>query len=274
MNRLTLGRRAILVSGFAFLYLPILVLVAMSFNDSRLVTVWGGFSTRWYAALLESTALRDAASTSLQAGALSATIATLLGIPAAYALARCGPFRGRALFAGLAQAPLVTPEVVLGLGFLLLFSGLGAPRGFWTVTLAHATLSCAYVIVVVQARLAVLDVSLEEAARDLGHGALGALLSVVLPNILPSVAAGWLLAFTLSLDDLVVASFVGGPGATTLPVRVYSQVRMGVSPEINAAFSVLIGLVALGVLAAAFARRAPQPASTNILCGERAAARP
>ena len=244
------------IVGFAFLYLPIVLLVIYSFNESRLVTVWGGFSTRWYAALLQNEALLDAAWVTLRLALLSATVATVLGTLAAVALTRRGRFFGRTLFSGMVFAPLVMPEVITGLSLLLLFVAIGFDRGFWTVTLAHITFSMCFVAVVVQSRLVTFDRSLEEAALDLGAPPLKAFLLVTLPIIFPAVTAGWMLAFTLSLDDLVIASFTTGPGATTLPMRIYSQVRLGVTPEINAISTILIGLVTLGVLIATIATKA------------------
>ncbi|MFZ5670580.1 MAG: ABC transporter permease [Pseudomonadota bacterium] len=238
-----------LTVGFAFLYLPIVLLVVWSFNASRLVTVWGGFSTRWYAALLQDRQMLDAAWTTLRVGLLSATAATVLGTLAAIALARGGRFRGRTAFSGMVHAPLVMPEVIMGLALLLLFVALRIDRGFWTVMLAHTTFTLSYVAVVVHSRLLTFDRALEDAAQDLGATPGRAFLQVTLPNILPAVLAGWMLAFTLSLDDLVIASFASGPGATTLPMRIYSQVRLGVSPEINAVCTLLIAVVALGVVA-------------------------
>ncbi|MES2722737.1 MAG: ABC transporter permease [Pseudomonadota bacterium] len=240
--------RVCVAAGLAFLYLPIVLLVIYSFNASRLVTVWGGFSTKWYAALLRDDQLLDALGVTLRVGLISATLATILGTLAAVALVRSG--RGRLLFSGMIYAPLVMPEVILGLSLLLLFVAIGLPRGFWTVTVSHATVTLCYATVVVQARLVNFDSALEEAARDLGCTPLQAFLAVTLPNIAPAVAAAWMLAFTLSLDDLVIASFTSGPGATTLPMRIYSQVRLGVSPEINAVSTLLIGLVATGVIGA------------------------
>jgi len=236
--------------GLAFLYAPIAVLVLYSFNASRLVTVWGGFSTRWYAALLQDRQMLEAVWVSVRVGLISATLATVVGTLAAVALVRGGRFRGRTPFAGMIYAPLVMPEVILGLSLLLLFVSLGLPRGFWTVTLSHATVTLCYATVVIQARLASFDTRLEEAARDLGRTPLQAFLAVTLPNIAPAVAAAWMLAFTLSLDDLVIASFTSGPAATTLPMRLYSQVRLGVNPQVNAISTILIGLVATGVIAA------------------------
>ncbi len=250
MRRLGPGLMLALVAGFAFLYLPIVALVAYSFNDSRLVTVWGGFSTRWYGALLANQPLLDAGWLSLRLAFVSATLATVLGTLAALALARHGRFVGRTLFSGMALAPLVMPEVITGLSLLLLFVSLDVGRGFWTVTVAHATLGLGFAAIVVQARLARFDASLEEAARDLGATPLVTFFTVTLPLIAPGVAAAWMLAFTLSLDDLVIASFTTGPGATTLPMRLYSAVRLGVSPEINAACTLLIASVAVVVIAA------------------------
>jgi putrescine transport system permease protein len=209
-----------LILGFGFLYLPILLLVIYSFNASRLVTVWGGFSTKWYASLFRNEQLLDAIWVTFRVGLISATIATILGAFAAVALVRAGRFRGRTLFSGMVFAPLVMPEVILGLSLLLLFVSLGLPRGFWTVTVSHATITMCYAAVVIQARLSTFDRQLEEAAQDLGCPPFKAFFLVTLPNIAPAVAAAWMLAFTLSLDDLVIASFTSGPGATTLPMRI------------------------------------------------------
>ena len=249
-RRFSLFNATSLALGFAFLYLPILLLVLYSFNESRLVTVWGGFSVRWYRALLRNEALMDAAWITLRIGLLSAMLATLLGTLAALALTRYGRFPGKALFTGLIYAPLVMPEVITGLALLLFFVAVDLDRGFLTVTLAHTTVTMCFVTVVVQARLIAFDRSLEEAAMDLGAPPLRTFFSITLPLISPSVVAGFLLAFTLSLDDLVIASFNTGPGATTLPIRIYSQVRLGLSPEVNAASTILIGIVAVGVTAA------------------------
>jgi putrescine transport system permease protein len=241
--------------GLAFLYLPIAILVINSFNASRLVTIWGGWSTRWYAALLNDSAMLDAAWVSLRIAFLSATAATVLGTLAAVTLVRRGRFRGRVLFSGLIYAPLVMPEVITGLSLLLLFVAMNLDRGFWTVMLAHTTLTMCFVTIVVQSRLISFDRSLEEAAMDLGAPPLRTFLSVTLPLISPAVAAGWMLAFVLSLDDLVIASFTTGPGATTLPIRIYSEVRLGVKPEINAICTIMIALVALGVIGASLAAK-------------------
>jgi putrescine transport system permease protein len=244
-----------LALGFAFLYLPILLLVVYSFNASRLVTVWGGFSTHWYASLLRNQQLLDSVWVTLRIALVSSTLALVLGTLAGVVLVRAGPFRGRTLFAGMVYAPLVMPEVILGLSLLLLFVAVNVARGFWTITLAHTTFAMCYVAVVVQSRLLTFDRSLEEAAMDLGAPPLKTFLVVTLPLIAPALVAGWLLAFTLSLDDLVIASFTTGPGATTLPMRIYSQVRLGVTPEINAASTLLVGFVTGGVIAAALLTR-------------------
>jgi putrescine transport system permease protein len=236
--------------GLAFLYLPIAILVIYSFNASRLVTVWAGWSTRWYAELLQDEAMLNAAWISLRLAFLSATVATVLGTLAALALVRMGRFRGRLLFSGMIYAPLILPEVITGLSLLLLFVAASIDRGFWTVAIAHTTLTMGFVTVVVQARLMGFDRSIEEAAMDLGAPPVKTFFAVTLPLIAPAVAAGWMLAFTLSLDDLVIASFTTGPGATTLPIRIYSEVRLGVKPEINAVCTIMIAVVALGVVAA------------------------
>jgi putrescine transport system permease protein len=236
--------------GLAFLYLPIAILVIYSFNASRLVTVWGGWSLEWYRALLNDTAILQAAWISLRVAALSASAATVLGTCAAVALVRMGRFRGRLLFSGMIYAPLVMPEVITGLSLLLLFVAFNVDRGFWTIAIAHTTLTLCFVTVIVQARLIGFDRSLEEAALDLGCPPLKTFLTVTLPLILPAIAAGWMLAFSLSLDDLVIASFTTGPGATTLPIRIYSQVRLGVKPEINAICTIMITVVALGTIVA------------------------
>jgi putrescine transport system permease protein len=252
-----------LALGLAFLYLPLALVVSYSFNASRLVTVWGGFSTRWYGALLTNEPLKGAAWTSLRIAALSSAIATVLGTLAAYALVRYGRFRSRTLLTGMLYAPMVMPEVITGLSLLLLFVAMGLERGFWTVTVAHTTLTLAFVTVVVQARLADLDRSLEEAAADLGAPPLRAFLTVTLPLIAPAVAAGFLLAFTLSFDDLVLASFTSGPGSTTLPMLIYGSVRLGVTPEINAASTLMIGVVVLALLGTALLSRRSRRRSSN-----------
>ena len=238
--------------GFAFLYVPMAILILYSFNESRLVTVWAGFSIKWYGELFRDRQIIDGVLLSLRVAALAATGAVLLGTLAGLALSRLGLFRGRSLFGAMVTAPLVMPEVITGLSLLLLFVALsqlmGWPgqRGALTIWIAHVTFCTAYVTVVVAARLAELDESLEEAALDLGATPWRAFVFVTLPIISPALLAGWLLSFTLSLDDLVIASFVTGPGASTLPIVVFSSVRLGVSPKINALASILIVLVATG----------------------------
>lgn len=244
-----------LALGLAFLYLPIVILVIYSFNASRLVTVWGGWSLQWYREFFHDRAMLDAAWMSFRVGAASATLATLLGTLAAVALSRGEGFRGRTLFSGMLYAPLVMPEVITGLSLLLLFVALDAERGFWTVTIAHTTLTMCFVAVIVQSRLGVLDRSLEEAAMDLGCDPARAFAAVTLPLIVPAIVAGWMLAFTLSLDDLVIASFTTGPGSETLPIRIYSEVRLGVKPEINAICALVIGLIAVVIVVASFASK-------------------
>jgi putrescine transport system permease protein len=257
-GRLSRINLAALALGLAFLYLPIAVLVIYSFNDSRLVTVWGGWSLRWYRELLDNAPMLAAAWTSLRIAAVSATLATLLGTLAAMALVRIGPFPGRAPFAAMVYAPLVMPEVITGLSLLLLFVAIELERGVWTITAAHTTLTMGFVAVVVQARLIDFDRSLEEAAADLGAPPWRSFVSVTLPLIAPAIAAGWMLAFTLSLDDLVIASFTTGPGATTLPIRIYSEVRLGVKPEVNAVCTIMIAVVAVVIVTASLlAKLAP-----------------
>jgi putrescine transport system permease protein len=249
-RRLSRFNVASLTLGLAFLYLPIVILVIYSFNASRLVTVWGGWSLHWYREFFNDKAMIDAAWMSLGVGTISATSATLLGTLAAVALSRGEGFRGRTLFSGMLYAPLVMPEVITGLSLLLLFVALNAVRGFWTVTIAHTTLTMCFVAVVVQSRLTSLDRSLEEAAMDLGCDPVRAFIAVTLPLIAPAIAAGWMLAFTLSLDDLVIASFTTGPGSATLPIRIYSEVRLGVKPEINAICTLVIALIAVVIVVA------------------------
>ncbi|CEG10696.1 Inner membrane ABC transporter permease protein YdcV [Afipia felis] len=255
LNKPSAVNVAALALGLAFLYLPIVILVIYSFNASRLVTVWGGWSLKWYRELFSNDAMLSAAWMSLRVGVVSASLATLLGTLAAVALSRGGRFRGRTLFSGMLYAPLVMPEVITGLSLLLLFVATNAGRGFWTVTIAHTTLTMCFVAVVVQARLNGLDRSLEEAAMDLGCSPARAFTSVTLPLIWPSIAAGWMLAFTLSLDDLVIASFTTGPGSSTLPIRIYSEVRLGVKPEINAICTLIVAFVAMVIVAASLASK-------------------
>lgn len=246
----------ILLFGYAFLYLPIISLIVYSFNESRLVTVWAGFSTKWYAELLQNEQLLGAAWLSVKIAAMTASGAVVLGTLAALALVRFRRFRGRGSLQVMVTAPLVMPEVIIGLSLLLLFVamqetiGWPAGRGQTTITIAHMTFAMAYVTIIVQSRLAHMDQSLEEAAMDLGARPLKVFFAITLPLIAPALMAGWLLAFTLSLDDLVVASFVSGPGATTLPMVVYSSVRLGVSPQINALATIIVVLVSLAVLLA------------------------
>jgi len=243
----------------AFLYIPIFMLIAYSFNYSKLVPVWGGFSVRWYEKLLfDSPEIWEAVALSLKIATVNACFATLLGTLAGLALVRFGRFKGRTLFSGMISAPLVMPEVITGLSLLLLFiwlqNSIGWPseRGFTTITIAHITFSMAYVAVIIQSRLAGMAQDLEEAAMDLGAKPLRVLIDITLPLLAPGMLAGWLLSFTLSLDDLVIASFVTGPGATTLPILIYSRVRLGLRPDINALATIIILVVAIGVLLAAW----------------------
>jgi putrescine transport system permease protein len=246
---------ASLIGGLGFLYLPIALLVATSFNDSRLTTIWTGFSLRWFAALAHDDALISAALLSLRIAALSATGAAVIGGLAGIALARAGRFRGRTAFQALLAAPLVLPDLLIGLALLLLFVALrqaiGVPdRGVGTIVAAHVTASLAYVAIVVEARLAGGGTALEQAAADLGAAPFTAFRRITLPLLAPALASGWLLAFTLSLDDVVIASLVSGPGATTLPMVVFSSLRLGATPELNALATVIFGVTGLGLLAA------------------------
>lgn len=242
--------------GFAFLYLPIISLVVFSFNESRLVTVWSGFSTKWYGELFADEQMLGAAWLSLRIAFFSATFALVLGTLCAVALVRFKRFRGRTVLAGTVSAPLVMPDVITGLALLLLFVGmeslLGWPagRGIVTIIIAHTTFCMAYITVVVQSRLSDLDLSLEEAAMDLGATPFRVFFDITLPIIAPALVSGWLLGFTLSLDDLVIASFVSGPGSSTLPMVIFSKIKLGVSPDVNALATIIIGVVALGVVAA------------------------
>ena len=247
-----------MVAGFLFLYLPIVLMIVFSFNESRLVTVWAGFSTKWYGELFRNEQILGAAWLSFKIAAMNATGATILGTLTGLALARFGHFRGRPLLTVLATAPLVMPEVITGLSLLLLFVameqliGWPAGRGITTITIAHMTFSMAYVTVIVQSRLATLDESLEEAAMDLGARPAKVFFLITLPIIIPAILAGWLLAFTLSWDDLVITSFVTGPGSSTLPIVIFSKVRLGVSPDINALATILVLIVAIGTAAFGF----------------------
>lgn len=242
--------------GLAFIYLPMIILVIYSFNASRLVTVWGGWSVHWYIGLLDNSQLMGSVKRSLQIAFYTATAAVALGVLAAFAMTRIKRFRGRTVFSGMVTAPLVMPEVITGLSLLLLFVAMAqligwpAERGMLTIWIAHTTFATAYVALVVSSRLRELDQSVEEAAMDLGAPPWKTFLLITVPMIAPSIAAGWLLSFTLSLDDLVLASFVSGPGATTLPMEVFSAVRLGVKPEINAIASVILLAVSLFTLCA------------------------
>jgi putrescine transport system permease protein len=242
--------------AYAFLYVPIVVMIIYSFNASRLVTVWGGFSTKWYGELLNDQKVLDAAWLSLQVAVANATIATILGTLAAVVLVRFRRFRGRTLFTGMIAAPLVMPEIITGLAMLLLFVameqaiGWPAGRSITTIVIAHVTFSLSFVTVVVQSRLAQMDASLEEAAMDLGARPAKVFLVITLPIIAPALLAGWLLAFTLSIDDVVISAFVSGPGATPLPIVIFSKVRLGVSPEINALATIVVALVGVAMAVA------------------------
>ena len=247
-----------LAFGYAFLYLPIVILMVYSFNDSRIQSVWNGFSLRWYASLLENVQIIDAALLSLQIAIISATIATVLGTLAGLSMTHMGRFKGRLLFTGLIAAPLIMPEVITGLSLLLVFVSteqwIGWPenRGTVTIIIAHITFSMAFVAVIVQSRLSTADRSLEEAAMDLGGRPFRVAIDVTLPLIAPAMIAGWLLSFTLSLDDLVIASFVSGPGASTLPMVIFSKVKLGVAPDVNALATLIILMVGLGIVIAGF----------------------
>ena len=247
---------SMLAFGFAFFYVPILSMIVYSFNASRLATVWGGFSTKWYVALWSNTKVIDALLLSLKIALVSATIATILGTLAGIAIVRMGKFRGRTLFSGLVTAPLIMPEVITGVSslifFLLLAQWIGWPaqRGFATVTLAHITFSMVFVTTIVQARLLQFDRAIEEAAMDLGSRPWQVLFDITLPVISPAILSGWLLAFTISLDDVVITSFTTGPGSTTLPLLIWSKVKLGVTPDINALATLMVLAVGLGVIVA------------------------
>ena len=251
----------VLSFGYAFLYIPLISVIFYSFNASSLATVWGGFSLRWYGELFRNEQVIDALFLSFKIAVTSATLATLLGTMSGLALARFGRFKGRTLFAGMISSPMVMPEVITGLSLLLLFvtlqqlTGWPGQRGFSTITIAHTTFSMAYVAVIVQSRLVAMNESLEEAAMDLGGRPLRVVFDITLPLIAPAMIAGWLLSFTLSLDDLVIASFVSGPGSTTLPMLIFSKVKLGVSPDINALATLIIVAVSFGVAVAWFAMR-------------------
>lgn len=256
MTRRPVFLLTVLGFGFAFFYIPILSMIVYSFNASRLATVWGGFSTRWYVALWSNTQVIDALVLSLKIALVSASIATVLGTMAAIALVRMGKFRGRTLFSGLVTAPLVMPEVITGVSslifFLLLAQWIGWPaqRGFTTITLAHITFSMVFVTTIVQARLLQFDRAIEEAAMDLGSKPWQVLFDITLPVISPAILSGWLLAFTISLDDVVITSFTTGPGSTTLPLLIWSKVKLGVTPDINALATLMVVTVGICVVIA------------------------
>jgi putrescine transport system permease protein len=255
MRRFSWFNATSLTFGFAFLYLPMLILIIYSFNESRLVTVWAGFSTQWYGELFQNEAFLDAAWVTIKVAFWSSTLATILGTMAAYIMVRASRFAGRGLFSGMIYAPLVMPEVITGLSLLLFFIALDVNRGILTIVLAHTTFAMCYVSVVVTSRLVSFDKSLEEAALDLGCTPFDAFRSVTLPIIMPAVVSGWLLAFTLSLDDLVIATFTSGPSSTTLPIKIFSAVRLGVTPEINALSTIMISIVTVGVITASLISR-------------------
>ena len=249
------GGRAVLAAGYAFLYLPILLLIAFSFNESRLSSTWSGFSFKWYVALMQDQAMLKAAWVSLKIAFLSATAAVVLGTLAALVLTRFKPFRGKTLLGALVTSPMVMPEVVTGLSLLLMFvtvfGPLGlSPKGMLSIFIAHVTFTLAFVSVVVSSRLAELDRSLEEAAMDLGATRVKVFFVITLPIIAPALVSGWLLAFTLSLDDVVISSFVAGPDATTLPMKIFSTVRLGLNPKINALASLLVAAVSSAAMIA------------------------
>lgn len=257
MNRRPTLLLTILCFGFAFLYVPILSMIVFSFNSSRLATVWGGFSTKWYGKLAENDAILSAATLSLEIALISATLSTILGTMAGIALARFRRFRGRTLFSGMITSPLIMPDVITGISLLIFFillkeyTGWPAQRGFGTVTLAHVSISLTYVTTVIQSRLSQADLSVEEAAMDLGSRPWQVMKDITLPIIAPAILSGWLLAFTISLDDVVVTSFATGPGTTTLPILVWSKVKLGVTPDINALASIIVAVVAVCVAIAA-----------------------
>jgi putrescine transport system permease protein len=260
-----------LVFGYAFFYVPIFSMIFFSFNRARLATVWGGFSTKWYSALFQNDQILAAAWLSLRIAVISATFATILGTLAGLTLARFKRFKGRTLFSGLVTAPLVMPEAITGISMLLLFvfmeEIIGWPdgRGMTTITIAHTTFSLSYVAVIVQARLSSMDQSIEEAAMDLGSKPLQVLFDVTLPIISPAIVSGWLLAFTLSLDDVVITNFTNGPGSTTLPIYIWGKIKLGVTPDINALATIMILIVGIGVaLAGFFMFRAEQKRERDI----------
>lgn len=260
MNRRPTFLLTILCFGFAFFYVPILSMIVFSFNNSRLATVWGGFSTKWYVKLFENQKVMDAALLSVEIALISATVATILGTMAGIALARFKRFRGRTLMSGLVTAPLIMPEVITGISTLLFFImisevleylfGWQTQRGFTTVTLAHITFTLTFVTTIVQSRLLSADVAVEEAAMDLGSRPWQVMKDITLPIISPAILSGWLLAFTISLDDVVITNFTTGPGTTTLPILIWSKVKLGVTPDINALATIIVLAVSAGVLIA------------------------
>ncbi|MFZ1471244.1 MAG: ABC transporter permease subunit [Paracoccaceae bacterium] len=256
MRRRPIFLISMLCFGFAFFYIPILSMIVYSFNESRLATVWGGFSTKWYVSLFSNRQVMSALVLSLKIALISATVATILGTMAGIALVRFRRFRGRLLFSGLVTAPLIMPEVITGISslmfFIMLAEWIGWPgqRGFTTVTLAHITFSMVFVTTVVQARMVQADRAIEEAAMDLGSRPWQVLFDVTLPVIFPAIMSGWLLAFTISLDDVVITSFTTGPGSTTLPLLIWSKVKLGVTPDINALATLMVAVVGLGVVLA------------------------
>lgn len=256
MKRFSGFNLATLIIGYAFLYIPIFTVVAFSFNESKLVTTWSRFSTKWYTSLWDNEGLLNAILSSLKIATLSASAAVVLGTLAAIVMVRFGAFWGRTLFSGLVSAPLIMPDIITGLAMLMLFVATEqlinwpAHRGLLTITIAHITLATAYVYLVVQARLQDFDRSIEEAALDLGAKPAKVFMRITLPLIAPSLISGWLLSFALSLDDLVIASFLSGPGATTLPMLIFSSIRLGLDPEVNALATILVSIIAFGVLVA------------------------
>ncbi len=258
MNRRPTFLISVLCFGFAFFYVPILSMIVYSFNASRLATVWGGFSTKWYVSLLSNDSVIDALLLSLKIALISASFATILGTMAGITLARFTKFRGRTLFSGLVTAPLIMPEVITGISMLIFFIlmadwlGWPASRGFTTITLAHITFSMVFVTTIINARMVQSDRAIEEAAMDLGSRPWQVMFDITLPVISPAILSGWLLAFTISLDDVVITAFTTGPGATTLPLLIWSKVKLGVTPDINALATLMVLTVGIGVMAAGF----------------------
>lgn len=254
IQRVSTGILSWMVFGFAFLYAPIITLITYSFNKGKTGLEWSGFTWHWYQKLLHNPQVLEAAFLSLKIATLSATTAVLIGTIGAIVIVRFQAFKGRSFFNLIVTAPLVMPDVMTGLALLLLFVSLDSlcgwpgPRGMTTITIGHITISIAYVLIIIRTRLSDFDTQLEQAAMDLGARPLKAFISITLPYILPSIGAGWLLAFTLSLDDVILASFLSGPGSTTLPMYVFSSIRFGVNPEINALASIIVFLVAFGVM--------------------------